>query len=637
MNKFHLILPFLLVNLSAYELSTISVTAKRDPLTYTKDIEILGKDRILHSGDLAKSFLSYPGFSMAKKGGNGSEVFFRSQTGSRVPTFLNNNFINGGCGGRMDSGVAYVFPENYETITAIKGPQDVRFGSLISGGIILDRDILRLNKTTLTGDASFLYGKFKQIEANARIVGGNENGSVQLITSRYSSNDYETAKNYKVHSKYKKESLSFIATVTPSENTAIEFDMDLSRGFSSYADRGMDGRTFDRNSFNLRINHQINQLNLDFRTWYNEIDHIMDNFSHRPTKMKFMANNPKRSNSGFRGEASFYALQDLKLFLGTSYSYDKRKSRRSGGQNSAQEANDILNKKPYSKNFLSQMRSIFAQGEYFGVENSGIFFGARFDQVRSNFVKYKWKNKDSDLFSGFLRYEKYFDDLTFYSGVGLASRAADFWELNKEENLKSEKNTQLDLGAIYKTENFYLNSSIFASKIKDYIFVDYSANPAKALQTNALLFGGEIEVGYKFAEIFNVLGNLSYTYGKNHHKPLPRIAPLQTNLAFFIQKDPWILRLDLNAAAKQNRIDENYGNIIGKDTIKTNGFYTLDLYGGYKFEKISLYLGVDNLTNQYYAYHLSKHNTGIADLGNPSSDVIYEKGRSFWGKFKINF
>lgn len=79
---------FLSLNLFAYELSTTTVTAKRSILSYTNDVEVLGKDKILHFGDLSKSFLNLPGFSMSKKGGNGSEVFFRGQSASRVPIFF---------------------------------------------------------------------------------------------------------------------------------------------------------------------------------------------------------------------------------------------------------------------------------------------------------------------------------------------------------------------------------------------------------------------------------------------------------------------------------------------------------------------------------------------------------------------
>lgn len=55
----------------------------------------------------------------------------------------------------MDSGITYIFPENYDKITILKGPQDVRFGALISGGVLFDRNIVRLDKLNAKADTSF--------------------------------------------------------------------------------------------------------------------------------------------------------------------------------------------------------------------------------------------------------------------------------------------------------------------------------------------------------------------------------------------------------------------------------------------------------------------------------------------------
>ncbi len=49
-----------------------------------------GRDTPLHSGDVAKSMLQIPAFSMTRKGGGGSEIAFRAQSASRrlVPEIL---------------------------------------------------------------------------------------------------------------------------------------------------------------------------------------------------------------------------------------------------------------------------------------------------------------------------------------------------------------------------------------------------------------------------------------------------------------------------------------------------------------------------------------------------------------------
>ena len=126
----------------------------------------MGKDSLLNSGDIANSFLQIPGFSVAKKGGGGTEVFYRSQGAGRLPIFVNGSNLKGGCGGRMDTTLTYVFPQNYNSVTLIKGPQDVRYGTMIAGGILFDRETLRLKNTNFNFSADGLVGSFNRLDFN---------------------------------------------------------------------------------------------------------------------------------------------------------------------------------------------------------------------------------------------------------------------------------------------------------------------------------------------------------------------------------------------------------------------------------------------------------------------------------------
>ena len=56
-----------------------------------------------------------------------------------MPIVVNGGTLLGGCGGRMDTTLTYVFvfPQNYNSITIIKDPQDVRYGFLITGECFL--------------------------------------------------------------------------------------------------------------------------------------------------------------------------------------------------------------------------------------------------------------------------------------------------------------------------------------------------------------------------------------------------------------------------------------------------------------------------------------------------------------------
>lgn len=164
-----------------------------------------------------------------------------------------------------------------------------------------------------------------------------------------------------------------------------------------------------------------------------------------------------------------------------------------------------------------------------------------------------------------------------------------------------------------------------------------------AFNTNAFLGGAELEAEYIAWKSLHFYGSLAYTYAENlkniagfkANSPLPQIPPLQGQLSAFYENAGWLLRLDMIANAAQHRYMLDYGNVIGKDLGKTQGFITLNLYGGYKRKNFMLLTGVDNLTNTLYAYHLSKNGIGIGDIA--PTTRIYESGRSYWAKVKIYF
>lgn len=633
-----------------YKLSPV-YAAVRTPIQSTQTLE--GKDALLHSGDIAKSLLYVPGFSTMRKGGLGSEVIFRSQGAGRVPISLDGSNLHGACGGRMDTTATYIFPENYHRILLIKGPQDVRFGALVSGGVVFMRDITALSANTLQADTSMLAGSFNRLDLHASALAGGKYGSLQAIASHYESGDYRTgsASSHKLgastHTAYKRESASLIATFTPSKYTGIELDMDIGRGFSSYQDRSMDARTFDRLSFSLKAQHEFQNdiiKKLDLRASWHRVDHIMDNFSHRQViDGIYKLNNPQRTNANARAELTLYPSQALTLYLGTSYAYDDHQMRSSGDVNSTAAANAILSAS-YKPNFHFNYASIFAQGSYAPLDSaSSVYFGARYDYAQA----YQASNAQvaSDhLGSGFVRYQYQKDGFSYLVGLGSAQRSADFWERGKMGgmSLAPETNLQLDIAALYQVDSLYIQASVYSAYMWDYIALHYGTNTS-AFNTNALLAGAELQAKYGLFDFLYMSGSLAYTYGQNlttksgllAGAPLPQVAPLQAQVSLWLEYRGFLARADVFANAAQSRYAKDYGNVIGKDFGASLGFATLSIYGGYKRKNFSLLCGIENLTNTLYSYHLSKAGVMIGDLAPVSR--IYEPGRSYYVKLTLGF
>ncbi|WP_317371221.1 TonB-dependent receptor plug domain-containing protein [Helicobacter canis] len=635
---------------SPKSLPPVYTTATRTPVQ--SEQILAAKDALLHSGDIAKSLLYVPGFSMVRKGGLGAEVLLRSQGASRVPILLDGGNLQGACGGRMDTSATYIFPENYDHILLIKGPQDVRWGSLISGGAVFMRDITMLDHNTLQADTSMLAGSFDRLDLHASMLAGGKYGSLRAIASHYESGDYRTGSasfsgGSATHSAYKRESASLIATLTPTKYTGIELDMDIGRGFSSYQDRQMDARTFDRLSFSLKAQQQFQSeivRQLDLRASWHEVDHIMDNFSHRQASGDYQLNNPKRTNANARAELTLYPSQALTLYLGASYAYDDHQMRTSGKQSSANAANAFLSQ-AYKPNFHFNYASIFMQGSYAQLDSaSSVYFGARYDYASAHKAS-SAESSSNHLGSGFARYQYERGGFSYFIGLGLAQRSPDFWERSKVGGmgLEKESNLQLDAATAYKRENLSLQASLYGAYMWDYIALHYDTNTASAFNTNALLAGAELEAKYGAFGLVYISGSLAYTYGQNlttrsgllAGSPLPQVAPLQAQVSLWLEHRGFLVRADMFANAAQSRYAKDYGNVIGKDFGASLGFATLSIYGGYKRKNFSLLCGVENLTNALYGYHLSKAGVMVGELA-PTSR-IYEPGRSYYLKLALGF
>ncbi|MSN96968.1 TonB-dependent receptor [Campylobacter sp. FMV-PI01] len=642
------------INLLGVQKKTLeSVVVEENFQQYTFDepveVKISSNKNILENSDIAKSLLDIPGFSMARKGGGGSEIFYRSQGASRLPVVINNSLLHGGCGGRMDTPITYISPQNYKYAKLIKGPQDVRFSSLIGGGVIFDRGINRLNKISYNANLSALYGSFNRKELNLNALIGNEFGSVEIFGGLYKSGDYKDGNSKIVHSSYDRKNIVLTATITPTDTTAVSFSAEVGKGKASYADRMMDGSKFDRNSYALRVVQDIDKHQVKFDAYYNKIDHVMDNFSLRPAKKDFMISNPKRVIKGFRLENELN-FNDFKIYSGISHYKDSHISRMSGKQNSQKSAQDVIKSKPFSKNADFTYSSIFLQGEKL-YDGFGIFSGLRYDRVGIKFHKSKI-DKNENLYSGFLRFENYFDDLTLYAGLGVAQRAPDFWEINGKVNgakngykLKKETNTQVDFGGAYRGQNTSANLNLFASRIDDYIMLHYKNQNIISFNSDVIMMGFQTNAEILLYDMLKAEAGLSYTYAKNLKNtnglakgdPLPQISPLSFKFSLGIQKPTWFINSEIYANASQHRYKKDYGNVVGRDLGYSDKFWTLNLNAGVKYKNYEILLLAQNLNNTLYSYHNSKNGAAISTLDIAPTTRVYEPGRSFWVKFKANF
>jgi iron complex outermembrane receptor protein len=159
------------------------------------------------ANDGAGYLKSIPGFSVIRKGGTGGDPVFRGQSGSRLGMLVDGSPVLGGCGMRMDPPTAYAFPEAFDRITLLKGPQSVRYGGGMSGAAVLfERNTERFTEPGARGNLNLLGGSDGRNDQLADLTAGTSQAYIRMIGTRAHSDDYEDGDGNKVHSAYNRTS-----------------------------------------------------------------------------------------------------------------------------------------------------------------------------------------------------------------------------------------------------------------------------------------------------------------------------------------------------------------------------------------------------------------------------------------------
>lgn len=612
---------------------------------------------------------SIPGFNQVKGGGANGDVTFRGMFGSRIKIVTDGNESLGACPSRMDTQASYISPESYDSITVVKGPQTVQYAHTGSAATVsFDRGPEQLTtEKPYRGQASVLWGSYGRFDQNVETAIGDETKYARLNANRSVANDYKDGNGDKVHSNWEKWSADLALGWTPDEDTWLELKGGKADAEVAYAGRGMDGSQFKRDSLGLKfqkknLNNVIKQVDAQIDYSYN--DHIMDNFRLRtPTGMMHEMEVTRRSVNARATMTTEW--NNVSLITGVDSQFNKH------GRNM------IMPKMP-EKNIPSYMDMKFESYGAFGEltyqfnDENKLVAGARVDQ--SKLSKYDESSnhtatRKETLPSAFVRLENTISEhgLKNYVGVGYVERVPDYWELfssfdyssrNEIEDhltspfltLKNEKTLQLDIGTQFEHGEFNAWASAYAGLIKDYILISnhkvrkedkpdtkYVSKPFSR-NVDATIAGAEAGMGYQFSDQIQADVSAMYAWGKNttDHTALPQIAPLEGRFNLRYVEDKYNVGLLWRVVAKQNRISENEGTIVGYDFGPSKSFNTLSLNATYNLTKdVDLSVGIDNLFNEAYTEHLNK--LGSAGVGYIGTEQFNNIGRNYWARMSMKF
>jgi iron complex outermembrane recepter protein len=660
------------------QLDEIIVTAP--PMTKPLETQFDPKaaQQPLPAQDGAAFLKNVPGMSVIRKGGTDGDVVFRGMAGSRLGILLDGQTILGGCGNRMDPPTAYIYPETYDRVTIIKGPQSVIYGPSSPAGLVLfERENKPFDKPGVRLFSSVLGGSFGRHDEVLDVTAGIHLFYVRGFGSYSHSDNYEDGDGRKVHSKYSRWNTGGAVGWTPNKDTKLEFSTAFSDGEAAYGDRAMDGVRFDRRNYGLKFERKniapwFNKI--EAQIYYNYIDHVMDNYSLRdfvPTmKMPFRAvSNPDRETAGGRLAFTVRPFNVTKVIFGMDAQMNKHSIRST--------MNESLS--PYESmsrtedaNFMQT--GVFAEGTQYLGDKDRIIAGIRGDwwnaQDKRQVLKLNLMTsvvnptanaeRNETLTSGFIRYEHDFSSLgaTVYAGLGHSERFPDYWELvaaGKEGptasdlsaffTTKPEKNNQLDVGVTWKMGPLQAFVAGFVNKIDDFILIQSNVQRVAPVRTVSIVrnidvttLGGEAGVRYKFLKYIRADASIAYVYGQNdtENRPLAQIPPLEGKIGLGWEDKTWSVGTLLRLVAPQHRYAVNEGNIVGQDISETPGFVVFSINGAWTpIKGLRIAAGIDNLFNATYAEHISR--SGAMVPGYEQTLRVNEPGRMFWVKGSYKF
>lgn len=622
----------------------------------------------LPASDGADYLKTVPGFSAIRSGGTHGDAVFRGMSGSRLSLMSNGAPMLGACSSRMDAPTSYIAPESYDKVTVVKGPQSVLYGPGASAGAVLfERTTRRFNVPGMRFDASVVGGSFGRNDQNIDLAAGVREGYARVSANHAHQQDYRDGHGDTVPSQWDKWNIDTALGWTPDEHTRMEASAGTGDGYARYAGRGMDGSRFRRESYGFRVERaRIGEVldRVEAQVYYNDFDHVMDNFTLRMPggahgRSEPMASQVRRSTFGGRTAATLHLSDRFSLVAGVDgqhHGLQSRALRRGAAHGSG----------PWKPSATMWSIGGFGELTWYATHADRMVTGLRIDRAAAldrrakvGAAAMQTPNPTSEvqrertLQSGFVRYER---DITalpamWYAGIGHAERFPDYWELfspklgpagstNAFSSLRPEKTTQLDIGARYSGERLDAWASAYAGVVRDLILFDYVPGPmgpmSRATQVGARILGGELGATWRPASAFKFETALAYAWGRNHDSggPLPQIPPLEARLGADYQRGAWSVGGVWRVAAAQRRYAFNEGNVAGKDFGPSAGFGVVSLHAQYALRKTAtLTLGMDNVFDKAYTEHLNL--AGNTGFGYSANSPIPEPGRALWLRLGI--
>ncbi len=624
---------------------------------------------IAPASDGAEMLRQVPGVTSGRMGGHGLELVIRGQQQNQINVIDAGSFSYGACPNRMDPPTARASFNRADEIIVQKGYATVTNGPGGSGGAV----ILKRNPPEMDQEVAFSGAISAGISSNwgGRDLAGRFTYDLGNGLYLQGAGEVNSADNYKdgsgreVRSAYDQRSAGVtLGYVGTGIDLAFDLEYDLAEDVL-FPGAGMDSPFDETYTYRLRggVDVAMGALHrIEGTLYYSTVDHVMDNYSLRPVGAMAMRV-PATSDTGGGKLEGHFTFGATEAKIGVDYQSNNRNATAFMGAPGMIPLLEVEN--PARAAFLMwpdvtiAQTGIYAETETALSTATSLIAGLRYDYVKADAGKaavtpalgaapntyYTAQygtdfnaSRDEHNVGGLLRLEHDLtEDTMVFAALSRSVRTADATERAMARpnwvgnpDIDPEKHHQLDLGVQIDKGAWYLNVNAYADWVQDFILRDQFSVAGVTTYRNvdAQLAGLEIAAGWAQGN-WEIWGDATYTYGENtsDNMALAQIPPLQGQVSVAYGKDGWRGGARVNWATEQDRIDPF------RDPGTTSGYATLDLFGSYALSgKATLLAGINNVTDETYANHLSRSN-----LFDATVTQVNEPGRTIYVKLEAAF
>ena len=605
--------------------------------------------------DTAAALRDIPGASVNRNGLITGIAQYRGMHGDRVAVDIDQLGVISGGPNAMDTPLSYMSPMMTEELVVSRGIARVSLAPETIGGHIstsTSRGDFGSESFGISGMLGTRFSSNGDISTSAaRLTLANERHRYSAIMEFDDGNDIETPEG----------------KITPSRLSRDRYDLsyafiDADRHFMVYAGKLDTGSTgtpalpmdivfIETELFGSQFGFDISpSTTINGRLSYNDVAHVMDNFSLRLAPMPGM----RRLNTTNGSGSQFYLAGDMDkgdwgLLFGIDGIAAEHESVITNPTNVMFQVNNFIDVERDLLGLFAEWTRRIINGElevglrYNRVDTSAGdvtamgMMGMMGTNVSLLAADFNAADRDLDwsAFDGVIKFRRTLSSRAEWSvEIGSKSRAPSYQELylwlplqatggladgrtyigNLE--LQEERSNEIVLGLSMQMDRFTLSPQVFYRRVGDYIqgipSTNMLANSVSTMMTGRepLQFGNvDVEIwgfdaawSYELTESLLLDGIISLTRGRRTdvQDDLYRLSPFNTNVGLTYNNDAWSLKTEIVGYADQEDVSSY------NDETETPGYWLVNL--GFAWNPLSslrVEARIDNLLDESYQDHVT--------------------------------